>query len=182
LEWSNESPDFSDEWWSRFLRRLRAWGALRPATYAELTKRFIERRDALGSAWAEDCVPYRSLDITGVTWAQVGPFADLAGEIKPMNGLPSPVFTSKFCHLLLPKVFPISDNRPGSKWPRYAEYFAFAQWLWTSTPESTQTELVAIMTEAVESSGAKLNPEFPMIDKIVELRMICRRHPERLLS
>src|SRR5580698_4248235 len=67
LAWSSESPDFSDEWWARFLRRLRAWGALRPATYAELTARFIARRKVLEVAWTEHCVPYRSLDITGVT-------------------------------------------------------------------------------------------------------------------
>jgi hypothetical protein len=67
---------------------------------------------------------YRELDITGVTWAQASGYADLVGEIKPMKGLPSPVFTSKFCHFLLPKVFPVVDSEgSGNRWPRYQQYF-----------------------------------------------------------
>jgi hypothetical protein len=33
------------------------------------------------------------------------------------------------------------------------------------------------MTDAVEIARAKLDPEFPMVNKIVELRLIGRRHP-----
>lgn len=119
-KWAAEERNFSDEWWTPFLRRLHDWIAIRPATYAELTARFVERREAITRAWAAHCGAYHDLDITGVTWAQVGPFADLVGEVKPMKGLASPVFTSKFCHFLLPKVFPVVDNEgSGNRWPRY---------------------------------------------------------------
>jgi len=37
--------------------------------------------------------------------------------------------------------------------------------------------LIAAMSEAVESAGTKVNPEFPMVNKIVELRLIGRQHP-----
>jgi hypothetical protein len=180
LAWSNDSPDFSDEWWTPFLRRLRAWGAIRPDTYAELTERFTEQREALSLSWAQHCDPYRNQDITGVTWIQVGGFADLAGEIKPMKGLPSPVFTSKFCHLLLPKIFPIVDNGPGNRWLRYEEYFSYVQSLWASTPEDMKTGLVERMTGAVESTGSKISPAFPMVDKILELQMMGQ-HPVSVL-
>jgi hypothetical protein len=33
------------------------------------------------------------------------------------------------------------------------------------------------MTEAVESARAKLNPEFPLVNGTVELRLIGRQHP-----
>lgn len=176
-EWANETCDFSDAWWPPFRRRLNDWIAIRPATYAEVTGRFVERRDALTQAWATNCAPYQDLDITGVTWAQVGPFADLVGEIKPMKHLASPVFTSKFCHFLLPKVFPVVDNEgSGNQWPRYEEYFNHVQSVWSLTPDDTRAALVAAMTEAVENTGHKLNPEFPLVNKIVELRLIGRRH------
>jgi hypothetical protein len=51
------------------------------------------------------------------------------------------------------------------------------QSLWEVTPADTRTTLIAAMTEAVEVAGAKLNPEFPMVNKIVELRLIGRQHP-----
>jgi hypothetical protein len=177
-KWATEERDFSDAWWSPFRRRLHDWIAIRPATYAEVTARFVERRDALSQAWAAHCAPYRDLDITGVTWAQVGGFADLVGEIKPMKGLASPVFTSKFCHFLLPMVFPVVDNEgSGNRWPRYQQYFNHVRSLWVSTPDDTRAPLIAAMTEAVESAGAKVNAEFPMVNKIVELRLIGGQHP-----
>lgn len=176
--WANERPDFSDTWWTPFLRHLHASRALRPATYAEVTVRFVERRDQLSKAWAADCAPYSDFDITGVTWAQVGGFPDIVGELKPMKGLASPVFTSKFCHFLLPKVFPIVDNEgSGNRWPRYQQYFEYVQSLWASTPAESRADLIAIMTEAVESGGTKLNADFPMVNKILELRLIGRQHP-----
>ena len=177
-KWATERRDFSDEWWTPFRRRLHDWRAIRPATYAEVTSRFIERRDALSLAWAAHCVPYRDLDITGVTWVQVGGFADLVGEIKPMKGLASPVFTSKFCHFLLPRVFPVVDNEgSGNRWPRYQQYFNHVQSLWASTSDDNRADLIAAMTGAVESRGDELSPDFPMVNKIVELQLIGRQHP-----
>lgn len=176
--WGTETSDFSDAWWTPFLRRLHDWIAIRPATYAEVTARFVQRRESLVQAWATHCAPYREVDISAVTWEQVGGFADLVGEIKPMKRLASPVFTSKFCHFLLPKVFPVVDNEgSGNRWPRYQTYFDHVQSLWASTPGDTRAALFAGMTEAVEGAGAKLNPEFPMVNKIVELRLIGRQHP-----
>ena len=51
------------------------------------------------------------------------------------------------------------------------------QSLWETTPDETRASLIAAMSEAVECSGTKTNPEFPMVNKIVELRLIGRRHP-----
>jgi hypothetical protein len=88
------------------------------------------------------------------------------------------VFTSKFCHFLLPMVFPVVDNEgSGNRWPRYQQYFDHVQSLWASTPDFSRAALIATMTEAVESAGTKLNPEFPMVNKIVELQLIGRQHP-----
>ena len=177
-KWAAEVRDFSDIWWTQFRKRLHDWIAIRPATYADVTERFVERRNAPSEAWAMSCVPFQNLNITGVTWAQVGAFADLVGEIKPMKGLPSPVFTSKFCHFLLPKVFPVVDNEgSGNRWPRYQQYFEHVQEVWTSTSEGTRDALIAAMTKAVEAAGAQMNHEFPMVNKIVELRLIGRQHP-----
>jgi hypothetical protein len=176
--WATEQRDFSDAWWIPFRRRLHDWRAIRPATYAEVTARFEERRDALIQAWVVQCDPSRDLDITTVKWAQFEDFVNLVGEIKPMKGLASPVFTSKFCHFLLPKVFPVVDNEgSGNRWPRYQQYFNEVQSQWASTPDDTRVRLIAAMTAAVESAGAKVNPEFPMVNKIVELQLIGRQHP-----
>jgi hypothetical protein len=59
-KWAAEARDFSDDWWTRFFRRLHDWRAIRPATYAELE----ERRDAILSAWSVHCSPRSEMDIT----------------------------------------------------------------------------------------------------------------------
>lgn len=178
--WATENVegDFADSWWIPFRRRLNDWIAIRPATYADVTERFVARREALVEAWATSCVPCRPLDITEVSWEQIAPFVELVGEIKPMKTVPSPVFTSKFCHFLLPKVFPVVDNEgSGNRWPRYEQYFTHVQAVWAGTPEDTRVELETAMAAAVTKGGAPVNPEFPMVNKIVELRLIGRQHP-----
>lgn len=176
--WAAEQIDFSDAWWTPFLTRLRAWKATRPASSEEVTTRFVERREALSRAWAEHCAPCRDLDITNVTWDQVGEFADLVGELKPMKRHASPVFTSKFCHFVLPAVFPVVDNEAsGNRWPSYQQYFDHVRSLWASTPHETRAALVGVMTNAVDSSGTAVDPKFPIVNKIVELRLIGRQHP-----
>jgi len=130
--------------------------------------------------WANENpgAPCRHLDITGVTWAQVAGFATLVGEIKPMKDAPSPVFTSKFCHFLLPKVFPVVDNEgSGSHWRRYEQYFMRVRSEWAATDDDSRCALIDHMSSAVEAAGAPVVPEFPMVNKIVELRLIGRQHP-----
>ncbi|MDA8073378.1 MAG: hypothetical protein M0Z82_17700 [Actinomycetota bacterium] len=175
-KWGQEPRTFSDAWWVPFRRRLHDWVALRPATYEEVTARFVARRQAIIDAWARHCDPYAGCAITAVSWEQVGPFADLVGEIKPMRGLASPVFTSKFCHFLLPKVFPVVDNEgSGNRWPHYRDYFLRVQDIWRQTPAATQGALVDMMAAEVARSGVGPHPEFPMVNKIVELRLIGRQ-------
>jgi hypothetical protein len=178
--WAAENPDgdFTDDWWFPFLRRLRDWIAIRPASYAEITERFVRRRAALSEAWAVFCRPFRDRDISSVTWEHVAGFPLLVGEIKPMKSAPSTVFVSKFCHFLLPKIFPVVDNEgSGGRWRTYEQYFKQVQMVWAETPEELKTDLIARMNSEVELAGRPVLAAFPTTNKIVELRLIGRHHP-----
>jgi len=178
-EWANDNPDgdFSDEWWTSFLHRLGTWRATRPVAYAELTRRFESQRASLTSQWERACRPYSDADITEVAWEQVRGFADAVSKIKPMAGNPSPVFTSKFCHFLLPRVFPVVDNlASGGHWGRYEDYFMQVQDEWAETPEAVRDTLRSELATAVECGSGALHEQFPVVNKIVELRLIGRRH------
>jgi hypothetical protein len=50
-------------------------------------------------------------DIIGVTWDQVRAFPEVDPRLKPTR---SPLFPSKFCHFLLPRIFPVVDDRPSA--------------------------------------------------------------------
>jgi hypothetical protein len=175
---TNPHGDFTPEWWRPMLRRLHDWIAIRPFSYDEMTSRFLDYAGALGDAWQVAGEPFLEDDISTVQWEQVAALPAVAGKIKPTK-TPSPVFTSKFCHFLLPRVFPVVDNEGlGNKWRTYEDYFGYVQREWTSTTPVAKTELVTELTSLIEAEGEQLFAGFPMTNKIVELRLIGRHHSQ----
>jgi hypothetical protein len=177
-KWARQNPNgnFTLKWWQQYqLPRLSAWRAIRPYGAADLTPRFLQSAKALSAAWQVACAPYLDRDITSVTWQDIKAFPDEVGKIKPTHA-PSPVFTSKFCHFLLPRVFPVVDREAvGGGWRTYRAYFEYVQYVWNTTDGSTQADLVAALTEATRSK--QLYSGYPVVNRIVELRLIGRSHP-----
>ena len=121
--------------------------------------------------------PVPEMDISTVIWDQVAAFPMEVGGIKPAMS-PSPVFTSKFCHFLLPKVFPVVDEEGlGNRWSTYEGYFKFVQAVWKTTDLADQGRLEAALSRLIESAGQRFSPQFPMKNKIVERRLMGRHHP-----
>jgi hypothetical protein len=179
--WAAENPegDFTPDWWQQHqLPRLNAWRASRPISGENLTVRFMKGSTALCAAWKQACFPYVEDDISDVTWEAVKAFPDEVGKIKPTKYGPSPVFTSKFCHFLLPKVFPVVDTLGlGGGWRTYEAYFKYVQDEWARTEHEVQVALVAELTKhIIAARGEPVSPGFPMVNKVVELRLIGRRH------
>lgn len=111
-----------------------------------------------------------------VTWEEVKAFPDLVIKLKPTSK-PSVVFTSKFCHFLLPKVFPVADNLAlgVGDWS-YERYFRHVQREWLDSGAIIQSQLVSALTQLIEDQGLQVSSRFPMINKIAELRIMGRRH------
>lgn len=170
----NPNGNFDSLWWNRFLKELKAWRATRGKgkTDQYLTARAQARFAALRQAWSVGCVPnLNNNDIPSVTWAKLAAFPDTVAEIKDVR---SPVFTSKFCHLLLPQVFPVVDNRAmGNPFLTYESYFESVQEEWSSTSEITQALLCAKFDCLI---GAAKIPKYPTTNKLVELCLIGRHH------
>ncbi|MBE1487491.1 hypothetical protein [Plantactinospora soyae] len=183
----NPDGEFLDDWWPNFLRRLSRWRAVRPLSKAAVTALLVANREHLGGAWHQACAPVKDLDITGVTWEQVRAFPEVVARLKPTKSR-SPVFPSKFCHFLLPRIFPVFDNAAvgdsrsrGGRGPStpltYEGYFNLVKETWAATPAELQAEFVAELTRLVEGEGrSPLCDGFPMATKITELALIGRRH------
>jgi hypothetical protein len=96
-------------------------------------------------------------------------------RLKPTR---SPVFPSKFCHFLLPKVFPVVDGLALAGHPHTCEaYFRLVKGTWETTAQNTQQCLIAEIADLITESGQSLDPAFPVVTKIVELALIGRNHP-----
>jgi hypothetical protein len=178
--WAKENPHgtFTLEWWKPFLGRLNRWKATRGWDDGTvLTSRFVACMAELSTAWSEACEPFLDDDITSVAWEQVSAFPILVATIKPTRSH-SPVFASKFCHFLLPRVFPVVDNEGlGNRWSTYRRYFHCVQDEWAATEPADRTALIAMLTGRIEATGATVFPGYPFVNKVVELRLIGRRHP-----
>lgn len=172
----NPDGDFQDSWWAGFLPRLTRWKALRPLSQADVTCLLNENRDDLSRAWHRACAPVQDMDITGVTWDQVQAFTAVVARLKPLKW-ESPVFSSKFCHFLLPRVFPVFDNAAVGGSCTYETYFGLIKHAWEATPAALQAALVAELSQLIEDHGrGPLYEGFPMATKITELAVIGRRH------
>jgi hypothetical protein len=115
--------------------------------------------------------PYLGGDIAVVVWADVEPFANLVAEIKPLSS-PSPVFTSKFCHFLAPRLFPVVDNEAmHNRFRTYEECFATYQAEWLGTNAAMQGQLEEVLTREI---GAPLCDGYPLKCKLIELCLTGR--------
>jgi len=178
--WVAENPhgDFTLDWWKPFLGRLNRWKATRgPDSGDVLTSRFAACAADLGRVWTDTCEPLLDVDITSVTWDQVSDFATLVATIKPTRSN-SPVFGSKFCHFLLPRVFPVVDNEGlGNRWSTYERYFCHVQDTWAATADADRSAMITTITDRISATGASVYSGYPFVNKLVEIRLIGRQHP-----
>lgn len=175
----NPNGRFDAVWWANVQPRLTRWNAFRPVPRSLVAANVEARADALAQAWKICCEPYRDADIAApeVTWEAVRAFPDVAATLKPTR---SPVFPSKLCHFLLPKVFPVVDGLAlGGHSSTYERYFNEVKGSWELTDPATRKILIAEMTRLVEQLDRPLEPTFPLVNKIVELALIGQRHHER---
>jgi hypothetical protein len=169
---------FSHAWWTRTRRKLHDWRATRGASYTDLDARFAQHRSGLVTVWQTVIRPHEAHDITDVTWDQVQALPALAALIKPTQGR-SGVFASKLSHFIAPRLFPVLDRTalPGGRHD-YRSYFTLVQDTWDSTSLADRDALKARLTTLVEArSGGPVFDRFPIVNKIVELRLIGRHHP-----
>jgi hypothetical protein len=177
LETQNPHGHFDEAWWGTTLKRLKDWIALRPKSDEYITQRVRERFDSLGQTWIASVEPHLGQDIETVGWDQMSPFPSLVAEIKNVG---SPVFTSKFCHFLAPRIFPVTDNEAMGL-PRfsYQAHYELVQAEWAAADDALRDRL---KTRMVTEVGTHPSEAFPTVNKIVELCLIGRCQSRRRAS
>ena len=166
----NPHGHFDEEWWKGFWKVLYTGDATRRGgSKASMTERARQLLPDLGMEWAASVKPNLGGDVSTVDWEGVAPFPDLVAKIK---GVSSPVFTSKFCHFLAPKIFPVTDNAAmGLPRRTYKAHFQMVQCEWAGTDEATRALLEDRMISRIK---VPMYEDFPMVNKIVELCLIGR--------
>ncbi|MGY1653343.1 hypothetical protein [Geodermatophilus sp. SYSU D01119] len=169
---------FTEEWWQGFLPHLKAWKAIRPASPAAVTARVTHALPGLRAAWSASVADVVDGTVAEVHWKSVEEFVTEVRSLKQRRLRPepvrSPVFTAKFCHFLLPAVFPVVD-RAAMGLPYgtdYRAHFEAVQREWESTPEAVQRDLHDALRREI---CTPLVEGYPITNKVVELCLIGRR-------
>jgi hypothetical protein len=160
----------TQQWWSKTVDRLSQWKACRgprpPNTKEDLAAR---GRQCLGavtaqyvklaaSSAAEPC-------IADLCWDDVASLYALASEIK--RG--SPVFASKMCHFLFPKLFIVMDNWATGVF-NYELYWCGMRDAWCRFKQ--KSEATSLLQSAAVRSDKGLHPLYPFETNIMELSII----------
>jgi hypothetical protein len=166
------STGVTEQWWIATVDRLGQWRAYRgrnaPNTRVEITERGVQRLGAVAGQYAklgassatEPC-------IDDLCWEDVTALYAIVSEIKPR----SPVFASKMCHFLFPKLFIVMDNLATSVFD-YEFYWRGMKDEYHRLKEKTEAR--NLLTDAIMSdrSGRTLHHQYPLETKIMELSHI----------
>lgn len=162
---------FNNEWWNQFIPILRSWLATRPLSSVYLTTRVQDRFQNLNDLWANNIAQILGADIQDLEWVEIEAFAHCVAEIKNVS---SPVFTSKFCHFLAPRIFPVIDNKAmGNRFETYKEYYNAGRDEWLQTNPETRKSLVDLLHRHIDGP---LFGGYPTKCKIIELCFIGRHN------
>jgi hypothetical protein len=172
------APGLTQEWWDKTVDLLWAWKAIRsrkpPNTKAEIKKRGGgEQLARLSAIFASIRSSSNSEpDIVSVQWDDISELFEISFEIKCSDKkVGSPVFGSKMCHFIFPKVFPVIDNLATGIFD-YEFYWRGMRDEWQRFPY--KDEAIAYLSSVIESPA--IHPLYPFETKIVELSHIGYAH------
>ena len=162
-------------WWTATLNRLGKWRAIRPKSKSYIQSRGQDRLSAIarwysnvrGTSATEPC-------IADMEWEDVAPLFALAYGIKRDK---SPVFASKMCHFMFPKLFLVLDNKATGIF-EYEFCWRGLKDEWSRfTKKSGACSLVAQVIASGKAASAKpIHPDYPYETKIMELCLIGYNH------
>lgn len=174
----HERGMFTPAWWAEIIFHLRKWNALRTSTggltNAEVQKRAIRASKKLRAELAR-LHGIKDIADSDATWNKCQPFFTVAFGIKQTT-TNSPVFASKLCHFVAPRIFPVIDNEIMGGTPDYGEYWQYIRGRWLATPKAARREMDDYLRKQIKNAGGTAIKEYPFPCKIAELCLIGERH------
>lgn len=154
------SAGVTAHWWSATVDRLAQWIATRPVSKAVIAARGLARLSAVAAQYAKlKPSPTTEPSIVDTNWEDVAPLYALASEIKQPY---PPVFASKMCHFLFPKLFIVMDNKRTDPF-EYEFYWRGMKDEWRRFNEKAD-----ILSESIKSDKT-IHDWYPWETKIMEL-------------
>jgi hypothetical protein len=161
------------EWWDATVNRLWTWKAIRsrnpPNTVDAIRRRGMDRLSEIAVQFDKIQLLVRSEPyIADLDWEDISELFGICFEIKCCNRtFGSPVFASKMCHFLFPRVFPVVDNFATGTF-EYEFYWRGMRDEWNRFHDKEQA--LELLRSSIEAD--RIHPLYPFETKIIELSHI----------
>ena len=170
---------FTQRWWSQFIMpRVGTWRAYRPATKADIEMWASTELEDMALAYQRCVVPYLKTPFEEIQWELVKEFTEVVARAKrnSAGGVQvSPVFRSKVCHWIAPRLFPVADQEVLGISDPYEQYWKQVQREWVAIPLALRTQLIKRLTDEIRrTSRYDLADNYPFEVKVIELCRIGR--------
>jgi hypothetical protein len=158
----------TNDWWEATVERLSKWRATRcqGCTKVLIRKRGREQLNQISqqydrlSAAEEPC-------ITDLEWTDLEELFNIASMIKLSK---SPMFASKMCHFLFPKLFIVIDGK-ATGLGHYELYWRGLKDAWTKFEQKEEAKV--ILLKAINNTqNLPLHPNYPVETTIMEMCVI----------
>jgi len=150
-------------WWVATMKRLSKWSANRPCPNDLIHNRGMRRLGQIRQQYnrlisaGEPC-------ITNLQWTYIEQLFGIASTIKPSR---TPVFASKMCHFLFPKLFIVMDNKATGV-GHYELFWRGLKDAWNGFEQKDQAQ--TILFNAINNrQNLPLHPHYPVETTIMEI-------------
>jgi len=154
-----------EQWWQKIVYKLWDWKAIRPLSRATILHEGLKSLPQLRAEYNAilKVTDKREPRLETVSWDILSGLYTVASSIKKTK-YPSPVFGSKLCHFILPKVFPVIDREMVGVSGEYREYWINCKEQWMTC--TVKQELIMQLQRAMKVQATS---DYPWASKIVEL-------------
>jgi hypothetical protein len=164
--YSARSNGITQQWWDATVKRLAQWRAIRPMSKVVIATKGSQCLSAVGAEYAKlKSNPSEEPSIVNTDWTDVAPVFGIASQIKQPW---PPVFASKMCHFLFPKLFIVMDTQLCDPF-EYELYWRGMKDEWQRF--SNKAQAMSMFTAALKPSKP-IQGDYPWETKIMELSHI----------
>ena len=170
--YKDRSNGVTDNWWNVTVKRLGKWRANRPYSNSQIRKKGEKQLERIKKQYKR-LISAKEPCITNLQWLDIDQLFSIAFAIKPTKSR-TPVFASKMCHFLFPKLFIVMD-RTATGVENYELYWRGLKDAWNAFNEKEQAQKILI--NAIQHRrNLPIHPEYPVETTIMEICAIGYNH------
>jgi hypothetical protein len=160
-------------WWDVTVERLSKWGANRGRKKEWIRERGIRQLGQIRKLYEKLITIGEEPCITNLYWSDIQQLFNIASSIKQTK---SPVFASKMCHFLFPKLFIVIDNKATGV-GHYELIWRGLKDAWSEFQQKEESKVI-LFSAIKNGKNILIYPNYPVETTIMEICTTSYNHRE----